>query len=67
MQAQFKIPFPFSMKFPIFIGMIAIGLYIVVRTSTLHDAYKLLANNQAYTERYSFKLRRKFRKKIDEF
>lgn len=55
------------MKFPIFIGMIAIGLYIVVRTSTLHDAYKLLANNQAYTERYSFKLRRKFRKKIDEF
>lgn len=54
------------MKFPIFIGMIAIGLYIVVRTSTLHDAYKLLAN-QAYTERYSFKLRRKFRKKLDEF
>lgn len=53
--------------YPVFIGLIAIGIYIIVRTSALLEAYKLLAKNETYTGKFGFRLRRKVRKKFDEF
>lgn len=52
---------------PYGVALIAIGLYIIVRTSAILEAYKLLAHNEHYTSKLSFKLKRKFREKIDEF
>ena len=60
MESDFLIPY-----YPVCIGMIAIGAYIVIRTSTLLDAYKLLAKNELYTTRFRFKLQRIVRKKMD--
>lgn len=53
--------------YPILIICIAIGLYIIVRTSTILDGYKLLANNENYTSGILFKFRRRIRKVLDEF
>jgi len=60
--SDFLVPY-----YPLCIGMIAIGLYITVRTSTLLDAYKLLAKNEEYTNSFRFKIQRKARKKVDHF
>lgn len=48
----------------IFIG---IGIYILTRVGTILDAYKLLANNEEHTNQLFFKVKRKIRKKIEEF
>lgn len=53
--------------YPFCIACIAVGIYMLVHTSAILEAYKLLANNKAYTNRLSFKLRRKMRQKVDEF
>ncbi|MBO1004234.1 helix-turn-helix domain-containing protein [Pseudogracilibacillus auburnensis] len=53
--------------FPISIGLMAIGIYILTHTSTILDGYKLLAKNELYTNRLRFKLRKKVRQKVDEF
>lgn len=53
--------------YPLCIGMIAIGIYIMILTSTLLDAYKLLAKNEVYTNSFGYKIRRKIKKKIDDF
>ncbi|WP_042147395.1 helix-turn-helix domain-containing protein [Paucisalibacillus sp. EB02] len=60
--SEFLVPY-----YPICIGMIAVGLYINIRTSTILEAYKLLAINKEYTNSFGFKLRRKIRKKVDDF
>lgn len=52
--------------YPICIGLIAIGVYITMRTSILLDAYKLLAKNMLYTDSFGFKFRRKVRKKVED-
>lgn len=57
----------FFMKYyPISIALIAVGLYILTRTSTVLSGYKLLVSNKEYTNHISFKLRKKLRKKVDE-
>ncbi|WP_010094758.1 helix-turn-helix domain-containing protein [Ornithinibacillus scapharcae] len=53
--------------YPVCIGLIAIGIYLIIRTTTLLEAYKLLAKNEDYTNSLGFKMRRKVRKKVDEF
>lgn len=53
--------------FPASVVFIAIGVYIITRTSTVLEAYKLLAKNKEYTNKLSFKIRRKVKSKIDEF
>ncbi|PAV28448.1 transcriptional regulator [Virgibacillus profundi] len=60
--SEFLVPY-----YPIFVILIAVGIYILVRTSTAIDGLKLLAKNEEYTNRISFKLRKKVRKKVDGF
>ncbi|TCZ75685.1 XRE family transcriptional regulator [Paenibacillus albiflavus] len=59
--SDFLVPY-----YPLCIGAIAIGIYIIVRTSNLLDAYKLLAKNEVHTNSFGFKIRRKVRKKVDD-
>ncbi|WP_438347054.1 helix-turn-helix domain-containing protein [Paenibacillus sp. FA6] len=60
--SEFLVPY-----YPVCIGLVAIGIYILMRTSTLLDAYKLMTKNEVYTNSFGFKLRRKVRKKVDDF
>lgn len=53
--------------YPIFVFLIAVGLYMSVRTLTILSAYQLLVNNDEHTSRFSFKLKQKLKKKFDEF
>ena len=52
--------------YPIFIFLMAIGLYISVRVMTILSAYQLLVKNEEHTSRFSFKLRQKARKNLDK-
>jgi transcriptional regulator with XRE-family HTH domain len=52
--------------YPICIALIAVGIFILTRTTTILDGYRLLAKNKEYTNRLSFILRKKMRKKVDE-
>ncbi|MCR8643599.1 helix-turn-helix domain-containing protein [Paenibacillus sp. N1-5-1-14] len=52
--------------YPVCIGLIAIGVHIITRTSTLIDAYKLLAKNELYTTKFGFKFKRKIKRKFDD-
>lgn len=53
--------------YPVCIGLIAIGIYLYTHMSNVLDAYKLLANNDTYTNRFGFKFRKKLRTKFDDF
>lgn len=53
--------------YPIFVVLIAIGIYISVLTIMIISAYHLLVKNEEYTGRFGFKLKRKARKKFDDF
>ena len=53
--------------YPIGIGLIAVGIYILTHMSTILDAYKLLARNEVHANRFGFKFRKKVRKKINDF
>ncbi|RDW18937.1 hypothetical protein [Oceanobacillus chungangensis] len=53
--------------YPICIGLIAVGIYIFTHLSNIVDAYKLLAKNEVYTNRFGFKFRQKVRKKFNDF
>lgn len=53
--------------YPICIGLIAVGIYILTHMSTTLDAYKLLARNEGYTNRFGFKIRKKVRRKFEDF
>ena len=59
--SEFLVPY-----YPVCIGLIAIGLYMTTRTSTLLDAYKLLAKNEEHINRLGFKLRKKVMKKVND-
>lgn len=56
-----------SSYYPAFIVLIAIGIYIFIRIMPILDAYKLLVENEDHINKMSFKLKRKARKKLDEF
>ena len=51
--------------YPISVVLIAIGVYIVIRTVPLLDSHRLLAKNEEYISRLGFKLKKKVRKKVD--
>lgn len=53
--------------YPIFVVLIAIGLYMSVRALTILSAYQLLVKNKEHTNRFSFKLRQKVKKKFDDY
>lgn len=53
--------------YPIFVVLIAIGLYMSVRTLTILSAYQLLVKNEEHTSRFGFKLKQKVKKKFDDF
>lgn len=53
--------------YPIFVFLIAVGLALSVRTVTIISAYQLLVKNNEHTNRFSFKLKQKVKKKLDEF
>lgn len=53
--------------YPVCIGLIAVGIYISTYIFNVLDAYKLLANNDSFTNRVGFKFRKKLREKFDEF
>lgn len=53
--------------YPICIGLIAVGIYIYTHMFSILDAYKLLAKNEVYINRFDFKFRKKVRKKFDDF
>lgn len=53
--------------YPFFIIMIAIGVYIFIRIMPILEAYKLFVDNDEHVSKLSFKLKRKARKKVDEF
>lgn len=57
----------FVSYYSICIVFMAIGIYILTRIGTILDAYKLLAKNEEHTGRISFKIKRKIRRKIDDF
>ncbi|MEK4423932.1 helix-turn-helix domain-containing protein [Solibacillus sp. FSL K6-1523] len=58
---SFLIPY-----YPICIGFIAVGTYILTHITNILDAYKLLAKNELYINRFGFKFRKKVRKKFEE-
>ncbi|PIC68259.1 transcriptional regulator [Sporosarcina sp. P21c] len=53
--------------YPIFVVIIASGLYLTVRTLTILSAYQLLVKNEEHTNRFGFKLRQKAKKKFNDF
>ncbi len=53
--------------YPIFVFLIAVGLYMSVRTLSILSAFQLLVNNNEHTSRISFKLKQKVKKKLDDF
>lgn len=53
--------------YPIFVVMTAIGTVLLILTLTVLDAYKLIVNNKEYTNRFGFKIRKKFQKRFDDF
>ncbi|OZU89427.1 transcriptional regulator [Virgibacillus indicus] len=52
--------------FPVFTVFIAVGAYILFRTTMVLEAYKLLVKNEEYVNRLGFKLKKKVHKKVDE-
>ncbi|MFD3446590.1 helix-turn-helix domain-containing protein [Microbacteriaceae bacterium 4G12] len=53
--------------YPICVALIAVGVYVFICTVSIIGAYQLLVQNEEHTNRISFKLRKKVRKKVDEF
>lgn len=53
--------------YSISVVLIAIGIYILIRTLPILDAYKLFVENSEYTNRLIFKLKKKVRNKVDGF
>ncbi|TYA12154.1 helix-turn-helix transcriptional regulator [Paenibacillus faecis] len=52
--------------YPGFAAMIAVGMYIFVRTLAVLEAYKLLVKNEEHVNRLGAKLLKKARKKIED-
>jgi len=52
--------------YPFCIGLIAVGVYILIRILPILDSYKLLVKNEEYVNKLGFKLLRKGRKKLED-
>ncbi|MGM8366403.1 helix-turn-helix domain-containing protein [Virgibacillus sp. W0181] len=52
--------------YPIFVVLLAIGLYMTIRILTILSAYQLLVKNKDHTNRFGFKLRQKAKKKFND-
>lgn len=52
--------------YPWFIAVTAIGAFIVVRIMSINEAYELLVKNEERTNKFTFKLKKKFKEKIDD-
>lgn len=53
--------------YPIFVFLIAIGIFLLLRILTTISAYELLVKNNEYTNRFSFKIIQKAKKKFNDF
>jgi len=51
--------------YPIFISFITIGIYIIIRTLSIIDTYRILAKNEEHINRLSNSFLKKVRKKLD--
>jgi len=51
---------------PIFIALIAIGVYILVRTLSIIDAYRILVKNEEHVNTLNNSLMKKVKKKIND-
>lgn len=70
------IPFLFERKhitdgelvpyYPICVVSIAVGAYLFIRTVSIIDSYNLLVMNEQYTNRLSFKLLKKLKRKVSD-
>lgn len=52
--------------YPVAVVLIAVGIYMLIRTIPLLDSHRLLAKNEEYTNHLGFKIKKKVRKKIDD-
>lgn len=59
--SEFLVPY-----YPVCIGLIAIGVYILTRTSFPLEAYKLLVRNEEHINKLGFKLKKKMMKKLND-
>lgn len=64
---KYKIAEALEPYHPASIILIAVGLYMFTRTATVLEGYELLTNNEKHVRKLSFKIRRKFRKKVNGF
>lgn len=53
--------------YPFLVALMVIGFYIFVRTVATLEAYKLLVENEEYSNRLVFKLRKKVREKVNNY
>lgn len=49
------------------LGLVALGFLLILCTSIIIESHRLLARNEEYTNRFTFRLRKKVRKKINQF
>lgn len=52
--------------YPVSVVLIVVGVYILIRTSSLLEAYKVLVKNEEHMNRLGFKLLKKVNKKVDD-
>ncbi|MCY8163796.1 transcriptional regulator, partial [Bacillus inaquosorum] len=57
----------FNAYYPVCVVLIAIGVYILIRTLPIIEAYQIMAKNEEYINRFGFKLSKKVRKRVDDF
>ncbi|MGG0741164.1 helix-turn-helix domain-containing protein [Niallia taxi] len=53
--------------YPLFIALIVVGVYILIRTLSTIDAYRILVKNEEHINRVSNTLMKKVSKKLDNF
>lgn len=52
--------------YPVSVVFIAIGAYILIRTSSILEAYKLLVKNEEHVNKLGVKLQKKIKKRVDD-
>ncbi|TAH79418.1 XRE family transcriptional regulator [Bacillus subtilis] len=51
--------------YPVCVVLITVGVYILIRTLPIIEAYQIMVNNEEYINRFGFKLSKKVRKRMD--
>lgn len=51
--------------YPVCVVMIALGMYMLIRTVTVLGGYSLLVNNHEYVNKWSHRLKRKMKQKLE--